>query len=140
VAFAIAIVLIALRGRPRPRAAYRAFLLALLMMLMALCGAVALDWPHLATGVRFTYAALCVLGGAMVYIAWAARAASGAVFVDRVGFDLVALLDGFAVIAALTAGAPGWALAVVGVAGVVIGRRAVGYARERVSAQHASDR
>ena len=40
-------------------------------------------------------------------------------FVAAVGFTLIALFDGFAIITALDAGAPGWAVAVIAVAAVL---------------------
>ncbi|MGI8576787.1 MAG: hypothetical protein ACR2KG_02490 [Nocardioidaceae bacterium] len=42
-------------------------------------------------------------------------------YLDHLGFTLIALFDGFAIIAVLTAGGPGWLAAAVGVAGVAAG-------------------
>ena len=59
-------------------------------------------------------------------------ARSGA-YVEAVGFTVIALLDGFAIITALDLGAPGWMVATVGILVVLLARPVV--AAIRVQAQ-----
>jgi hypothetical protein len=54
-------------------------------------------------------------------------------FVTAVGFTLIALFDGFAIVTALDAGVPGWAIAVVAVAVILAGRRAVQWAEHEAA-------
>jgi hypothetical protein len=106
--------------------------LSLAVMTLALLVAVALDWPSTDVAARTAFVALIVLAFAMVWQAERARRIASDVsieqrrrFIDRVGFTLIALVVGFAVVTALDVGAPGWVVAVVGVATVLAGRRAV---------------
>ena len=132
-AFAAGVWLVLPWRRREAAGAFAVYVGALALMAIALYGAVGLDWSHLSTATQAVFAALCGLAAVMVCVAARARAVSAAASVDQVGFTLIALFDGFAIITALDAGAPGWAVAVVGVLGVMIGRRAVSYARSRSS-------
>jgi hypothetical protein len=51
--------------------------------------------------------------------------------IELVGFTLIALFDGFVIVTAIDAGAPGWLVGVVAVAGVLFGRRLVALAHRR---------
>jgi hypothetical protein len=119
---------------------------SLVLMTLALVVAVAFDWDDTDNAGRAIFAALAVLALAMVGQAERARrvasqAAERRAFVDRVGFTLVALLVGFAVVTATDLDAPGWAVALIGVATVLAGRRGVHAARPRSdSAAHPSGR
>ena len=44
-----------------------------------------------------------------------------AAYLDHIGFTLISLADGFAVVAAIRGGAPGWAVGVLAVGVVVVG-------------------
>lgn len=128
--------------RPAPRtqpagALFRAYQTALLLMLVFLVLTVAVDWIGLSTGTRLIYAALIVLGGYMLWRAWRAgstQTASSsnwpATYVDDVGFTLIALFDGFVIIAAIDLGAPVWAVTVIAILGVVAGRWAIGRVKQ----------
>src|SRR5439155_19276963 len=113
---------------------------ALVLMAAALPVAVLLDWATLDGPTQVAFVALCVLAGTMVWEADRARrflrrapaamsAARSGAFVEAVGFTVIALLDGFAIITALNLGAPGWAVAVVGVLVVLVARPAVAATR-----------
>ena len=119
----------------------------IVVMAAALPVAVALDWADLEVATRVAFAALCVLAGTMVWEADRARrflrrsshgsmssARSGA-FVEAVGFTVIALLDGFAVITALDLGAPGWLVGVIGVLVVVVARPLVAATRTRAQSR-----
>jgi hypothetical protein len=45
--------------------------------------------------------------------------------IDHVGFNLIALFDGFAIISAIDLQAPGWLVAVIAVAAVAVGIYAI---------------
>jgi hypothetical protein len=116
--------LVALRGG-RLFALYR---WAMLGMALALAAAIAAGWPGYTGALRVVYVGLAVLAAAMVARAnLAARmlpARTGGPtwrYLDHVGFTLIALADGFVVVAVLDAGAPGWATAAAGVAVAVGG-------------------
>jgi hypothetical protein len=138
-AFAAGVVLIAavLRGRQPDRMAV-GYADALAVLAATTAALVGWDWPGLGTGARAGFAALVVLAAVMAGAAgrawslarrqppaWRRR------FVAAVGFTLIALFDGFAIITALDAKAPGWAVAVVAVAAVLVGRRVVRRAERR---------
>jgi hypothetical protein len=114
------------------RAAFGVYFAALVAMMVFLLSAVGIDWPGLGVGPRVLFAVLAALGGYMVWRGIRARRLLGAGatpqrirYLDHVGFTLVALFDGFAIIVVLTAGGPGWLAAVLGVAGVVVGHLAI---------------
>ena len=131
---------VATHRRPTLLAFYYA---AIVVMAAALPVLVGLDWADLRTPTRAAFIALCVLAGTMVWEADRARRFQGrvhaplsparsAAFVEAVGFTVIALLDGFAIITALDLGAPGWVVTVVGVAVVVAARPAIVATRRRV--------
>lgn len=111
----------------RRRTWFDAYLWSLVLLVAFLAADVSAAWPELGLGIRILFVAFLGLGAYMVWRAVRARAllASGegprsARYLGHVGFTLVGLLDGFAVIAVLDLGAPGWLCAAVGVA-VAIG-------------------
>ena len=53
-------------------------------------------------------------------------------YLDHIGFTLISLADGFAVVTAIRAGAPGWAVAVMAVGVVVVGHLALQTAKRRL--------
>jgi len=133
--------------RPRVRGVggvapvHRVYLGALWTMVLLLLLVVALDWPGLPLVGRFMYGALSLLALYTGWRGWQALADlrgriagwEGA-YVDDVGFTLIALFDGFVIIAALDLHAPVWLVLAIGMLGIVIGRYAVQRAKERVAA------
>jgi hypothetical protein len=123
------------------RRAFRVYLWSLVALVALAAAAVAADWPGLGTGSRVVFAALTALGGYLIWRAALARrllpAGPGRPptrYLDHLGFTLIALFDGFAVIAVLSAGGPGWLAAAAGVAGVAAGRVAIGRLKARIAA------
>ena len=123
------------------RRAFWVYFWALATLVVFLVAALAVDWSGLATALRAVFAALTALACYVVWRAWhahrllTARSGPAALrYLDDVGFTLIALFDGFAIIAVLTSGAPGWLAAVVGVAGVVLGHITVRRLKARVPA------
>lgn len=111
------------------------------VMAVALAGAVALDWSDLDATTRPVFSALLALGAFVVWRALQARAsrpAGGARpsgrHLDHLGFTLVALLDGFLVVAVLDLGAPGWLVGTVGVLVAVAGHAATAALKRHVLA------
>jgi hypothetical protein len=113
---------------------------SLIGMLVALAPAVAIGWANQPDGTRIAYTGLLVLAVVMVVMAERARrdrpttTVGGPTvrYLDRVGFTLIALSDGFAIVAAIRAGLPGWAVAVIGVGVVVVGHTALQVAKRRM--------
>jgi hypothetical protein len=132
-AFVAGVVLVRSPGRVRARSRSATVYFDGLLVLAATTVAVVLwDWRDLASGERAAFAVLIALAAVMVGQGVRARrlvyvTGPGAVggFVDAIGFTLIALFDGFVIVAALDLGAPGWLVAVVGVAGVLVGRRVI---------------
>lgn len=123
---------------PRGRG-YDTYRWSLLTMQVALVLAVAASWAATPAAARAAFTALAVLGAVMCARGWLAgrsRPARGAApsarWVHHVGFTLVGLTDGFAVVAVLRAGAPVWAVVTTGVAIAVLGHVAVGAAERRL--------
>ncbi len=104
------------------------YLWSLVAMELFLVLAIAAEWTLIDAFTRLLFGALAALGLIMVWQADQARRnrPSGspeqwARYVAGVGFTLVALVDAFVVVTVLNAGAPGWSVAVVGVAIGVVG-------------------
>jgi hypothetical protein len=113
-----------------------AYRVALWVMAGALVPAVLVDWAETDVAARVAFTGLLGLAGAMVVRAeLAARCQKAgrppAAYVEHVGFTLISLAVGFAVVGGIRLGAPGWLVAATGVGIVLIGRRAVDRAGRR---------
>jgi hypothetical protein len=53
-------------------------------------------------------------------------------YLEHIGFTLIALADGFAVVAAIRSGAPGWAVCVLAVGVVVVGHLTLQLTKRRL--------
>lgn len=114
--------------------------LALAVMAVALVPAVLVDWTSTDSTARAVFAGLFVLAivivvrGELAYRLAPARTGGRPVpaYLDHVGFTLIALADGFAVVAAIRAGAPGWLVAAVALGVVVVGHVAIRLAKRRL--------
>lgn len=132
VAFVAGVVLVASIARARePR--FSGVHLSGLAILAATTGAlVGWDWPTLGTGLKVGFTALIALAAIMVVAGGRARRLAQLRpsgwrrgLVAAAGFTLISLFAGFVIITSLDAGAPGWAAAVIAVAGIAVGRKAV---------------
>jgi hypothetical protein len=119
--------------------AFRVYGLALGGMVSLVIAVVAADWSRLQTGQRVTFSLLCLLGvytGWRGYRAWreSVRRSRGwqSRYIDNVGFTLISLFDGFAIVAAIDLGAPLPVVIGVGVLGVAAGIWAISVARSRI--------
>jgi hypothetical protein len=119
---------------------------SLVVLMAALIAAIVVDWSSLNDVARAGFTALTLLGCFTVWRAARVRrcAASGSPiptvrYLDDLGFTLIALFDGFVVIAALDVRAPPVVAVVVGVIGVVAGRRGLAAAKRGLTGTNAPD-
>jgi hypothetical protein len=117
----------------------RVHLAAVLVMAAALVPAVLVDWRATPVGARVAFSALAVL--AAVVAVRAALAVRGrpqvtggpsAAYLGHVGFALIALADGFAVVAAIRAGLPAYAVGALALAVVAAGHVGIGVLQRRL--------
>lgn len=111
----------------------------LVAMAASLVAALVAGWQEFSGGERVIFPALLVLAVVMIYRAFAAgrmlpRTMSGptAPYIDHVGFTLISLINGFAVVAVLRAGAPLWLMLVVAVSLAIAGHFALAATKARV--------
>lgn len=112
---------------------------AMAVMALALVPAVLGDWSTTDPTARIVFTGLIGLAGVMVLRAELAGrrrpertgGPTGA-YLEHVGFTLIALADGFAVVAAIRAGMPGWAVGVMAVGVVAVGHGALRIAQRRL--------
>ncbi len=101
---------------------------SLLAMLLLMAGAIAVHWADLDPTTRLIFLGLGALG---LYMIWRAAHAGTRLrrqdqnwqpgYIDDIGFTLIALFDGFVIVAAIDLGAPVWLVVLIAVAGVVGG-------------------
>lgn len=117
----------------------RVHLAAVVLMAGALLPAVLVDWATTPAGARAAFAALAVLAVVVVVRAFLAvrgrpQLTGGPTvsYLGHLGFSLIALADGFVVVAALRAGLPGPAVAGLAVGVVVVGHVGLGVLQRRL--------
>ena len=135
-AFIIGIVLLFQRNILRQLQLGVAFLVLLLLLEIFLVTAILSHVTSLLGITQIIFGGLAILG---LYMIWRAVQAlsvlrephgnQGAV-IDHMGFNLIALFDGFAIISAIDLQAPGWLVAVIAVGAIVIGNYAI-YVRKK---------
>ena len=118
---------------------YPVYFACLLLLVVFMVAVVVVDWPRLGGGTRFIYGALISLG---LYMIWRGghaglrlRGAAGGwrhKYVNDIGFTLIALFDGFVIVAAVDLDAPVWAVVLIAVLGVAVGIWAIGRVRARL--------
>lgn len=108
-------------------------------MVVFLMPALVIDWAQFEGIVKVIFTALLALAAVMFYRATLASrmlpATTGGpteAYLNHVGFTLIALFDGFAVVAVLRGGAPGWLVAITAVGIPLIGHFALRTARVRL--------
>ena len=127
-AFIIGVVLIFQRNTLRKLQLARAFLVLLILMEVFLVIAILSHVTSLPTITQLIFGGLVILG---VYMIWRAvqaltvltkqNQADQLKVIDHVGFVLISLFDGFAIVSALDLQAPGWLVAVIAVGAVGVG-------------------
>lgn len=115
---------------------------ALAVMVLALVPALGVGWSSTEPVARAVFAGLLVLAAVMVVRAeLAARVRPSTTggptvaYLAHVGFVLIALADGFAVVTAVRLGLPGWAVGTVAVGIVACGHVGLGAAQRRLTAR-----
>ena len=119
-----------------------AFLVLLVLLEVFLVIAILSHVTSLPTITQIIFGGLAILG---VYMIWRAVQAvlvlrqphpnQGAV-IDHIGFNLISLFDGFAIISAVDLHAPGWLVAVIAVAAVALGIYAINLRKKMLIIQH----
>ena len=130
-AFIVGVVLIFQRNTLRQRQLGGAHVDLLILMEMFLVIAILSHVRGLAMITQLVFGGLALLG---VYMIWRAvqalsvlRAQPGnqEAVIDHIGFNLISLFDGFAIVSALDVHAPGWLVAVMAVGAVALGIAAI---------------
>ena len=113
---------------------------AMAVMAAALVPAILVDWSATDPTARMVFTGLIGLAAVMVVRAeLAGRCPPGrtggptAGYLEHIGFTLIALADGFAVVTAIRAGAPGWVVALLAVGVVVVGHLTLQAAKRRLA-------
>jgi Ca2+/Na+ antiporter len=127
-AFIIGVVLLFQSNTLRQLQLGRAFLVLLILMAVFLVIAILSHVTSLPTIKQLIFGGLVIL---VVYMIWRAVQAVTVLtkqqqedqikVIDHVGFVLISLFDGFAIVSALDLQAPGWLVAVVAVGAVGVG-------------------
>jgi hypothetical protein len=128
--------------RPPDRAMpplFRLYLGALWAMIVFLALVVGTDWPSLDTSSRALFGALTIFAVFIGAPGWAAHrnarqpgAGWERRYLENVGFTLIALFDGFVIVAALDLGAPVWLVILAGAGGMLGGRLVIYRERTRL--------
>lgn len=124
---------------------YPAYLGSMAGMALFLVLAVGVGWGGNDTVTRIIFSALGGLAGFMLWRALMAgrvrpvgAARPSPAYVEHIGFTLVGLFDGFAVVTVLRSGGPGWLIATTGVGIAVGGHFVLGATRNRLAASPAA--
>jgi hypothetical protein len=130
-AFIVGVVLLFQSNMLRQRQLGRAHVVLLILMEVFLVIAILSHVTSLATITQLVFGGLALLGPYMIWRAVQAVSAlreqpgnQGAV-IDHIGFNLLSLFDGFAIVSALDLDAPGWLVAVIAVGAVALGISAI---------------
>lgn len=127
-AFIIGVVLLFQSNTLRQLQLGRAFFVLLMLMAVFLVIAILSHVTSLPTSKQLIFGGLVIL---VVYMIWRAvqaltvltkqKQADQLKVLDHVGFVLISLFDGFAIVSALDLHAPGWLVAVIAVGAVAVG-------------------
>ncbi|MFI6676795.1 hypothetical protein [Kribbella sp. NPDC050470] len=128
--------------RRQPLFPYYFWSLALLDIFMVI--SVAVGWRDMSTTSQVVFSGLIVLGG---YMMWRGIQASrtrpvdggppSGAYLEHLGFTLIALFEGFVIVAAIDLGAPAWLVVVLAVGGVVGGHLTIRNLKTRLTVPEA---
>jgi hypothetical protein len=119
----------------------RAVLVLLILMEVFLVIAILSHLSSLPTLTQIIFGGLTILA---LYMIWRAVQALSVLrepngnqlaVIDHIGFILISLFDGFAIVASIDLHAPGWLIAVIAVGAVVLGIYAINVRKKRLSMQ-----
>jgi len=119
---------------------FNLYLWTLIATILLLAGAIIIYWKEYSDVERIIFPGLLGLGLFMLFRTWGA----GLVFatqqnnwklgyVEHIGFTLVSLFEGFIIVSGLNAGIPGWLVALVAIAGLLVSRWLIGLAKHRIA-------
>ena len=140
-AFLVGIVLLFQSNTLRQLQLARAVLVLLILMEVFLVIAILSHVTSLPTIMQIIFGGLAILG---VYMIWRAvqavsvlQAPSGnqVAIIDHIGFILISLFDGFAIVSAIDLHAPAWLVAVIAVGAVAIGIYAINVRKKTLPMQ-----
>ena len=121
------------------RRLFDVYLWSLAAMVVFLLSAITVGWQQGDAAQHILFSGLSLLALFMLYRAMQARQVmevrpSGwrATYVDHIGFTLISLVAGFIIVAAIRLGVPGLIIAVVAIAALLAGRRAIEMAKSRL--------
>lgn len=138
-AFIAGVALLFQRNASRQLQLAEAFVALLVALEVFLVIAILSHVASLATVTQVIFGALAVLAAYMVWRAVQAvsvlreQPENQAAVIDHVGFVLIALFDGFAIVSAIDLRAPGWLVAVIAVGAVVLGNYAIAARKNRLT-------
>lgn len=130
-AFIVSIAVLVQTDRLRQLRLARAVVVLLLLMEVFLVIAILSHFTSLPTVKQLVFAGLAIL---LLYIIWRAiqavtvlrkQPANQGAVTSHIGFVLISLFDGFAIVSSLDLHAPGWLVAVIAVGAVAIGITAI---------------
>ena len=140
-AFVVGVVLLFQRETLRRLQLGVAFVVLLVLLEVFLVIAILSHVTSLPTIMQIIFGGLALLGGYMIWRAVQAvsvlREPHGnqGVVIDHVGFNLIALFDGFAIISAIDLHAPGWLVAVIAIGAVALGNYAINVRKKMLTGQ-----
>jgi hypothetical protein len=112
---------------------------SLLGMSVLLAGTILVYWVAYSAVERIVFPGLLVLS---LYMLYRARRAKRLLqdqqdtwrhdYLEHIGFTLISLFEGFIIVSGLNSGLPGWSVALIAIAGVLLGRWLIGVAQRRV--------
>jgi hypothetical protein len=130
-AFLVGVVLLFQNKTLRQLQLARAVVVLLVLMEVFLVIAIISHVTSLPTITQLIFAGLALLGGYMLWRAvqavsvLRAQPANQGAVLDHIGFILISLFDGFAIVTATDLQAPGWLVAIVAVGAVALGIAAI---------------
>lgn len=140
-AFVVGVFLLFQSNTLRQRQLGVSFLVLLVLLEVFLVLAILSHVTSLPLIAQITFGGLALLG---LYMIWRAvqtvsvlqepHGNQGAV-IDHIGFNLIALFDGFAIVSAIDLQAPGWLVAVIAVGAVAIGNYAIHVRKKTLTRQ-----
>ena len=139
--FIIGIICIAQSTIPRQLPLARAVFVLLILMVLFLVVAIFLHVSSLPTLTRIIFGGLTILA---VYMLWRAFQALSVLrephgdpvaVIDHIGFVLISLFDGFAIVSSIDLHAPGWLIAIVAIGAVAVGIYAINRRKKTFSMQ-----
>lgn len=142
VCFVSGCLLLSVKGGKKYKKALPTFIVALLGLIIFLVGAIISHWNELDTVTRIVYGGLFLLSLYMMYRALQARqklvasTSRNLSYVDDIGFPLIALFNGFIIVALIDLGAHMAVVIIGAVVAAIIGGRMVEKRKQKLSDQH----